>query len=73
MKINNKNSKDFLNSYARYSSLALQMGVVITGGILGGYFIDDYIKLKFPLFTVFFSLMSVALAIYLAIKDLTKK
>lgn len=68
-----KKSKEYLNSYARYSSLAIQMGVIIAGGILGGYLIDDEIKWKFPLFTVFFSFISVAFAIYIAIKNLTKK
>ncbi len=72
MKINKK-SKDYLNSYARYSSLAMQMGLIIAGGIIGGYLIDNQINWKFPLFTVMFSFLSVALAIYIAIKDLTKK
>lgn len=71
MKINNR--KDYLNNYARYSSLAIQMGVVIAGGIFGGYLIDEQIKWKFPLFTVLLSFLSVSLAIYIAIKDLTKK
>lgn len=73
MKINQNKSKEYLNSYARYSSLAIQMGVIITGGVFGGYLIDNQIKWKFPLFTIILSLFSVALAIYLAIKDLTKK
>lgn len=71
MKLNK--SKESLNSYARYSSLVVQMGVIIGGGVFGGYLIDNEIKWGFPLFTVIFSFLSVAIAIYVAIKDLTKK
>jgi hypothetical protein len=62
-----------LKGYARYSSLALQMGVIITLGTLGGLKLDKLINLKFPVFTLILSLVSVAIAIYLALKDLLKK
>jgi len=68
-----KNHKDPLPDYARYSSIALQMLVIIAGGVFGGYMIDEYLNLKFPVFTVVFSFLSVAFAIYYVIKDLLKK
>ena len=67
------NQKNKLYDYAKYSSMAIQMLVIITGGIFGGYKLDEHLKLKFPVFTVIFSFLSVALAIYYATKDLLKK
>ncbi|MEI8203921.1 MAG: AtpZ/AtpI family protein [Bacteroidota bacterium] len=62
-----------LKGYARYSSIALQMGVIIFAGTFGGLTLDAYLKWKIPVFTVVFSLTSVAVAIYIVIKDLLKK
>jgi len=67
------NPKNNLPDYARYSSMALQMLVIIAGGIFGGFKLDEYLNLKFPLFTVVFSFLSVAFAIYYVTKDLLKK
>jgi hypothetical protein len=58
------------NNYARYSSIAIQMGVVIVGGVLGGHYLDVWIGWKFPVLTLFLSFFSVALAMYLVIKGL---
>ena len=68
-----KSQKKPLFNYVRYSSMALQMAVIITVGILGGYKLDEYVHLKFPLFTVLFSFLSVAFAIYYVTRDLLKK
>lgn len=70
----NKNSlkgqpPEKLNAYAKYSSIALQMGVVITLGTFGGLKIDQYFNLHFPIFTLILSITSVIIAVYLAIKD----
>ena len=64
--------KKLLNSYARYSSIAMQMLVIILLGIWGGVKLDEWIDFQFPLFTVLFSFISVGLAIYVVIKDLIK-
>jgi len=66
-------NKNPLPDYARYSSIAVQMLVIIAGGIFGGYQLDKYLDLKFPVFTVVLSFLSVAFAIYFVIKDLLKK
>ena len=67
------NQKNPLPDYARYSSIALQMLVIIAGGVFGGYKLDEYLNLKFPVFTVIFSFLSVGFAIYYVIKDLINK
>jgi hypothetical protein len=62
-----------LESYARYSNLAFQMFAIIGIGVFGGVKLDQWLKLKFPVFTVLFSILSVSAAIYNAVKDLLKK
>ncbi|NCO55892.1 MAG: AtpZ/AtpI family protein [Bacteroidetes bacterium] len=66
------NKKKQLNNYAKYSSLAVQMAVIITAGSLGGLKLDQWMANKFPYFTLSLSIISVALAVYFAIKDIIK-
>jgi hypothetical protein len=71
--MNPKNQKTPLPDYAKYSSIAMQMLVIIAGGVFGGYVLDNYLNFKFPLFTIVLSFLSVAFAIYFVVKDLLKK
>ncbi len=68
-----KKEKEALNSYGKYSSLAFQMVFIILVGTFGGHYLDVWIAWKFPVFTITFSILSVFIAIYFAIKDLLKK
>ena len=68
-----KQTQKQFNAYAKYSSLAIQMMVIIAGGTYGGFRLDKYLDWKFPVFTVILSLLSVVLAIWYAVKDLLKK
>lgn len=68
-----KEKRPPLESYARYSSLAFQMFAIIGLGIYGGYKLDQWLEIGFPVFTVLMSIISVAAAIYSAVKDLLKK
>jgi len=49
------------------------MLAIILLGVYGGYKLDKLIHIRFPVFTLVFSMLSVALAIYYAIKDFLKK
>jgi len=69
----NDQKKNYLNDYAKYSSIALQMLVIILLGVFGGVKLDEWLNLKFPVFTVILSLLSVTIAIYSVVKDLLKK
>ena len=60
-----------LNDIAKYSGMAFQMLIIIGIGVLGGIKIDDWLHMRFPLFTVVLSLAAVILAIYYFIKDFT--
>lgn len=62
-----------LKDYAKYSSLAFQMMSIIVIGTFAGFKIDQNIKIKFPIFTLSLSLISVTLAIYIGVKDFLKK
>lgn len=62
-----------LENYARYSSLAFEMFAIIGLGIFGGIKLDQWLNLRFPVFTILLSIISVAGAIYTAIKDLIRK
>ena len=69
----NKEPQKPLNDYAKYSGLAVQMALIIGGGCYGGYKLDDYFKsTKTPIFTIIFSLVSIALAMYIVLKDFIK-
>jgi F0F1-type ATP synthase assembly protein I len=64
-------NKNPLFNYARYSSVAIQMAVIIAAGVFGGYKLDGFLNTT-PLFTIIFSVAGVAIAIYLSIKDVLK-
>lgn len=68
----NNKSKNKLHNYARYSSIAFQMGIITVAGVWGGMELDKLLNTEFPFMTVVLSLLSVGLAIYISIKDLIK-
>ncbi|MDQ3046656.1 MAG: AtpZ/AtpI family protein [Bacteroidota bacterium] len=57
----------------KYSAMGFQMAVIIGGGVYGGIKLDEWLKLKFPVFTLLLTLLSVFLAIYYFIRDILKK
>jgi len=48
------------------------MAVIIGGGCYGGYKLDIYFQNKTSIFTIILSLASIALAMYVVLKDLIK-
>jgi ATP synthase protein I len=69
----NNQKKNYLNNYSKYTGIAFQMLAIILLGVFGGYKLDQWMKLSFPVFTVLLSLSSVVVAIYTVVKDLLKK
>ncbi len=67
-----KNSTGFA-SYAKYSALAIQAGLLVFGGTFGGFKLDSFLNLKFPLFTLVLSLSAVSAAIWLLVREVLKK
>ena len=68
-----KKEKKALKAYARYSSIAFQMLVIILAGAFGGRELDKWVDWQFPVFTLVLSILAVILAIYTVIKDFIKK
>jgi uncharacterized membrane protein YeaQ/YmgE (transglycosylase-associated protein family) len=68
-KIKPKNSVPALNNWAKYTGLAIQMGVIIAAGAWGGQQLDKKFGTEKPVFSVICMLLAVFGAIYLAIKD----
>jgi F0F1-type ATP synthase assembly protein I len=66
---NQEKTAKSLSNYAKYSSLAFQMIAIILIGVFGGIKLDQWLNLKFPLFTVVLSLVATGLAVYYGIKD----
>jgi len=73
MKTNKPKDQNAYKNYAKYSSIAVQMLVIILIGVFGGIKLDEWISWKFPVFTTILSIVSVFLAIYYVIRDLIKK
>lgn len=68
----NPNQKKPLNAYAKYSSLAFQMVIIIGGGSFGGVKLDDYFKTDNQICTISLSLISIFIALYIALRDVIK-
>lgn len=60
-----------IHQYAVYSNLAFEMGAVIALGVFGGVKLDKVLNIS-PLFTVLCSLASIAIAMFLIIRSLTR-
>lgn len=57
-----------LNNYMRYSGMAFQMGIIIAAGTWGSVKLDKWLNTK-PLFTIIGALSSIAIAMYVVLKD----
>jgi F0F1-type ATP synthase assembly protein I len=61
------------NDVLRYSGMAFQMLAIIGLGLYGGIKLDQYFGMKnVPVFTLVLTLLSVAIAIYLVVKDVSR-
>lgn len=61
------------NAYMKYASMGTQMLIIIGIGVFGGFKLDKHFGFKVPVFTLTLSLASVAIAIYLSVKDFLRK
>jgi len=62
-----------LKFYAKYSTLAIQMIVIIVGCAFGGKALDNWLEWNFPVFTVALTMLGVAAALILGLRDLFNK
>jgi len=62
-----------LKFYAKYSTLGLQMIVIMVAGAFGGKAIDGWLDWDFPVFTLALTILSVAGAVFYGMRGLFKK
>jgi len=70
---NKKRKNNPLNFYAKYSSLAFEMIIIILAGTFGGRELDKLVKWNFPVFTLILTLLATVGAIIYGARDLFKK
>ena len=63
-----KKPKKQFDDFIRYSSLAFEMMAIMGIGVFAGIKIDQWLELSFPAFTLGLMILSVAGAIYHAIR-----
>lgn len=57
------------NLFLRFSSIGIQMGLLIAGGAWLGQYLDNSQGNKTPGYTILFSLLGVAIGLYIVIKE----
>lgn len=67
-----KKSNSSISKFARFSSVGIQMGVIIALFTWLGDYIDTKVNNKTPWWTLFFSLFGVAAGLVLVIKEVIK-
>ncbi|MBD79673.1 MAG: hypothetical protein CL840_12210 [Crocinitomicaceae bacterium] len=67
------NFRQRTKNYAKFSSLAFQMAIIIGGGTYLGNYLDEKAANEFPIWTLVLSLTSVAASLYYVIKEIIKK
>ncbi|MBI2281406.1 MAG: AtpZ/AtpI family protein [Bacteroidetes bacterium] len=67
-----KKRNNSLSQYARFSGVAIQMGVIIGVSAWGGKKLDEHFNLNKPYLTIVCSLTGVAIALYLIIREVIK-
>lgn len=57
----------------KYATMGTQLFAIMAAFTFGGYYLDRYLEFRAPVFTVLLSLIGIAAAFYLTLKDLLKK
>lgn len=72
-KPSNKENDNPLKFYAKYSSLALQMIVIILAGAFGGRALDKLTNIEFPVLTLVLTILAVVIATIYGMRELFKE
>lgn len=65
---NKKQKRKSLNTWIEFTQIGIQMGVVITAGVLIGIWLDKKYPNNYQIFTIILSLFGVFAALYMVIK-----
>jgi len=69
----NEHENNNLKFYAKYSSLAFQMIIIILAGAFGGKALDMWLEWHFPVFTVGLTIFAVILSVIYGMREIFKK
>jgi len=64
---------NYLKEYSKYSSLVVQMIVIVSAGVLGGIQLDRLMNTKGSIFTIILTLFATFLALFYMFRTLLKK
>lgn len=68
-----KPPKKQYSDYVKYTAMATQMIAIMVIGVLGGRKLDSWLQLKYPIFTLVLTLLSVFCALYFSLRDFIGK
>jgi hypothetical protein len=68
-----KDKESPLKFYVRYSSLAIQMILIILAGAFGGRALDNTTSREFPIFTLSLTILAVITATVYGMREIFKK
>lgn len=58
-----------MKQYAKFSGIAMQMGIIIFAGAYSGQYLDEKYAMEKKIYTMVLTLLSVVLALYLVLKQ----
>ncbi len=62
-----------INPYLKYSSMGIQMAVIIGGGVWLGDWLDEKNQTTTPYYTIGISLFAIFAALYISLREILKK
>lgn len=60
------------NAFAKFSSVGIQMGLLIYGGVYLGQYLDERYGFETPWMTILFALIGVFLGLFFVIREVIK-
>lgn len=68
----NDDGKQKVNTYLKFTSLALQMAILITAAALGGRWLDEKQDNELPIWTLVLILIAIFASLYQIIREVIK-
>lgn len=72
MEQDDNNKQDRLKNYLKFTTLAIQMGILITAAALGGDWLDENQKNEFPVWTLVLTLVAIFASLFQVIREVSK-
>ncbi len=64
-----KSKKSLPSTLIKYSGMSTKIALAILAGVYGGKYLDEKWNLETPIFTLVLSMLGLALALYIIIKE----